>query len=99
MQRVNIHKQHIVILIHQLYRLVYLTALVHLYQTAKTTHAVINMHNEIAHLQGVQLRHGHLLVTLDLAIYTVATITVKNLVIGIETHPQSVIHKTLVQGY
>ena len=77
----------------------HLAALVYLHQASKATHAVIDMHHEIAHLQGVQLRHGHLLVTLDLAIYTVATITVKNLVIGIEAHPQSMIHKTLVQRY
>ena len=83
MQRVDIHKEYIAILIDEFYRLVHLAILFNLDQTAEATHTVVYMHHVVTHLQGIEFRHGHLLVTLYLAIYAIALITVKYLMLGI----------------
>ena len=83
MQRVDIDKKHIVITIDQLNSLVQLSTLIDLNQTSETSHAMIYMHHIVAHLQRIELRNGHLLIALDLAVDSIAAIAVKYLMIGI----------------
>ena len=99
MQRVNIDEEHIIILIDKFDGLVQFAILVNLHQAAEAPHAVVDMHHIVAHLQSVEFRYGHLLIALDLAIDTIATIAVKYLMIGVEAYFQTIIHKALVQRY
>ena len=97
-QRVDIHKEDIAITIDQLYCLVHLATLLNLDQTAKATNAVVDMGDIVAHLQRVQLGNGHLLVTLNLTIYLVATITLEETMLGIERNFEVVVGEALVQS-
>ena len=97
----DIHEQHIVVLIDQLDGLVNLTITLDFYQTTKTAYTVVDMHNIVAHLQRIEFGNCHLLIALYLAIDTIATIAVKDLMVGIEIYLQSIIDKALIErdGY
>ena len=72
----------------------------HAYQTAKLTYTMIDMHNEVAHLELLDLlqRKSHLTTTGLVALQVVLMETVKDLVVGKETNAQVVIHKTFMKG-
>ena len=96
-QRVDIDQQHVAIAIDQLYRFEEFAIFDRLDQTAEASHAVIDVNNIVAHLQGVQLGHRKALIASNFATQTIAVVAVENLVIGIAADFQSGPHETLVQ--
>ena len=98
-ERMDVHEQNVVILVDQLDGLVHLAVLVDLHQTAEAAHAVVDMHHVVAHLQGVELRDGHLLVALDLAVDAIAAVAVEDLVVGIEACLRGMVDEAFVQGH
>ena len=97
-QGVYIHKEHISVTIDQLYCLTHSATIVNLDQTAKATHSVIDMGNIVAHLQGVQLGDGHLLIALNLTVYLVAVVALEESMFGIECYAKVVVCKSVVQS-
>ena len=98
-QRMDVHEQHVAVLIDELDRLVRLAVLLDLHQPVETPHAVIDVHHVVARAQLVQLGDGHLLVAPDLAVDAVALVTVENLVVGVEAQLQVVVREPLVEGH
>ena len=96
-ERMDVHEQHVAVLVHQFDGLVHLAVLVDLHQPVETPHAVVDMHHIVARAELVQLGDGHLLVAPDLAVDAVTLVTVENLVVGIEAQFQVVVHEPLVQ--
>ena len=99
MERMDVHEQHVSILVNQLDSLVHLAVLVDLHQPVETPHAVVDMHHIVARPQLVQLGDGHLFVAPDLAVDAVTLVAVENLMVGIEAQLQVVVHETLVQRH
>ena len=97
-QRMDIDQQHIAVPVFELHGLVHLAVLHRPHQTAETPHAVVDMHHVVARLQLVQLRHGKCLTAVYLTPKRITLITFEQLVVGIETKPEPVVHETFVQG-
>ena len=96
-QRVNIDKEYVVILVYQLDSLLCATILLQLDKASEAAHAVVNVHHVVAHLKGVKLGDGHLLVALYLATYAVALVAIEDLMVGIEADLKVVVDETLVK--
>ena len=99
MERMDVHEQHVSILVDQFDRLVRLAVFVDLHKPVEAAHAVVDMHHIVARPQLVQLGDGHLFVAPDLAVDAVTLVAVENLMIGIEAQLQVVVHETLVQRH
>ena len=95
----DVHEQHVSVLVDQLDRLVRLAVFVDLHKPVEAAHAVVDMHHIVARPQLVQLGDGHLFVAPDLAVDAVTLVAVENLMIGIEAQLQVVVHETLVQRH
>ena len=96
-QRMDIDEEHIAIPIDQLDRLVHLAVFGDLHQAVETTYTVVDVDHIVARAQLIELRHGHLLVALDLAIDAVTAVTIEDLMVGVEADFQVVIHKSLME--
>ena len=92
----DIDKEHIVIFVEQLDSLVPAPTLVDLYQPRKAPNTMIVVDNIVAHPQLIELGNGHLLVTLDLTLDLVALVTLKDLVVCVETNFSQWVNKTLM---
>ena len=84
-ERVDIYKEHIAIAIDKFDNLPRLAThwVRQGYKTVKATYTVVDMDNIVAHAQSIELGNGHLLIALNLAIYLIATVAVKYLMLSI----------------
>ncbi len=98
MQRMHVDQQHVAVAVFEFHGLVHLAVLHGPHQTAETPHAVIDMHDEVARFQFVQLRHRKRLPAVDLPAQRIPLVALEKLVIGIKTAFEPVVHKPLVQG-
>ena len=95
----DIDKEDVVILVYQLDSLLSVAIFVELNKTSEATYAMVYMHDVVAHLEGVKLRYGHLLVALNLIAQAVALVAVKYVVVRIYADLEVVINEALVEHY
>ena len=99
-QGVYRHKDHVVVLVDEFYHLLGGAVDVGAHQSAELAHAVVDVHDVVAYLDGLQLfeRQGELARAGAVAFEGVFVETVENLMVGEDARLGDVVDKALVEG-
>ena len=96
-QRMDRHEHYVTPAVEQFHYLVYAAFVVlHLYQAAKDTHAMVDVHHKIAYVEGAEVVHRELLALFHRPSHAYAVEAVKNLVVRVQAHAVFMVDKAAV---